>query len=85
MMDIYFHHLAAKLDKERRDWRENTVIILDNASYHSSQTTLNTMEKLNLPILYTGPNSYDAVPAELFFAALKSTDINPRKVSLGKR
>lgn len=33
-MEIYFHHLAAKLDKERPQWREDTVIILDNAPYH---------------------------------------------------
>lgn len=85
MMDIYFHHLVAKLDRERRYWRQNTVIILDNASYHNSQLTLKTFEKLDLPILYTGPNSYNTAPAELFFAALKSTDINPRKLPMGKR
>ena len=31
-----------------------------------------------------GPYSYDAAPAELFFAAFKAADINPNKVPLGK-
>ena len=43
------------------------------------------MEGLRIPILFTGPHSYDAVPAELLFAAFKADDINPSKVPQGKR
>ena len=41
-------------------------------------------QKLKLPILFTGPHSYDAAPIELFFAHFKAADINPRKVKTGK-
>jgi hypothetical protein len=35
--------------------------------------------------MYTGPYSYDVCPCELFFALLKSTDINPRQLATGKK
>ena len=39
IMEIFFRQLTLKLDGERPNWRDNTVIILDNASYHSSTAT----------------------------------------------
>ena len=84
-MEIFFRQLANKLDRERKNWRDDTIIILDNAPYHTSSTSLKIFEALDLPILFTGPHSYDAAPCELFFAAFKSRDINPRHVKMGKR
>ena len=80
VMDIYFRKLVLKLDQEDAEWRSNTVLLLDNAPYHTIDGTINLMEGLNLPILFTGPHSYDAAPIELVFAAFKSNDINPRHV-----
>ena len=80
IMDIFFRQLTLKLDQERKKWRKDTVILLDNAKYHNSSTTLKLFETLNLPILFTGPHSYDAAPCELLFAAFKSKDINPRHI-----
>ena len=31
--------LAAILDSEDNDWRSNTIVVLDNASYHHSEDT----------------------------------------------
>ena len=42
------------------------------------------LQRLNVPIMMMGPYSYDAAPAELFFSAFKSDDVNPNKVPLGK-
>ena len=39
-MEIYFYHLVAKLDRERPNWRDDTVLLLDGASYHRSASTL---------------------------------------------
>ena len=36
VMDAFFRHLAEKLDRERKGWRKDTIIILDNAPYHTS-------------------------------------------------
>jgi len=60
------------------------VILLDNAPYHVSQGTLKVLEELRIPVLFTGPHSYDGAACELFFAAFKREDINPRRIKTGK-
>lgn len=83
-MEIFFHSLVRVLDKERADWREKSVVLLDNAAYHTSPHILKVFKELSIPILFTGPHSYDGAACELFFAAFKRADINPRRVSTGK-
>ena len=34
VMAMYFKFLSAKLDKERPNWRMNTIVLMDGASYH---------------------------------------------------
>ena len=41
-------------------------------------------KKLNIPVCFTAPNSYDVAACELLFAAFKRDDINPRKFKTGK-
>ena len=80
VMDIYLRKLVLKLDHEDVNWRDNTVLLIDNAPYHASDNTIDLLGGLKIPILFTGPHSYDAAPIELLFAAFKSRDINPRHV-----
>lgn len=84
-MNIFLRKLVLKLDQEDAEWRSNTVILFDNAPYHTSDNTLKLMQGLEMPILFTGPYSYDASPIELLFAAFKSSDLNPRHLLTGKR
>ena len=35
--------------------------------------------------MYLGPYSYDMAPAELLFARLKSADLDPGEVAVGKK
>ena len=42
-------------------------------------------EEKRVPIMFTAPHCYSAEPCELWFAAFKKSDINPRHVSTGKR
>ena len=44
IMEIFIVELVKKLDSERSDWRKNTVIMLDNAPYHSNPATLKVFE-----------------------------------------
>ncbi len=83
-MELFFHSLVRTLDSERPNWRRDTVIVMDNAPYHTSNAALKLFEKLQLPILFTGPHSYAACPCELFFASFKAKDVNPRKAKTGK-
>ena len=85
ILEIFFHNLCRKLEKENPKYKENVVLLLDNASYHTCPATLSVLKKLKIPVLFTGPNSYLAAPIELLFGAFKSRDINPRKVPTGKR
>ena len=84
-MEIFLRQLVLKLDKEDQNWRANTVILHDNAPYAASESTLEIMEGLRIPMLFSGPYSYDASPVELLYAAFKSDDVNPRHVPMGKR
>jgi hypothetical protein len=83
-MDIFFRHLCMKLDRERPNWRYNTVVLLDNAPYHTSTATMRILNFLEIPVCFTGAHSYSAAPCELLFAAFKSRDINPSRVAIGK-
>ena len=85
LMRVYFASLCRRLDQERPGWRGDTVVLLDNAPYHCGASTLRVLQQLRVPVAFFGPHSYDAAPAELFFAWFKSTDINPGHVATGKR
>ncbi len=84
IMEIYLHELVAKLDDERPGWRKNTLIQWDGAPYHTSPATLRVLEKLKVPIIFSGPHCFDAAPVELFFAHFKKADINPNRLPTGK-
>ena len=84
VMGVYFNALVKKLEQQDQHWRHNTVVMLDNAAYHRSGATMKVFEELKVPVLFTGPHSYSASPAEYFFAAFKAADINPRRLKTGK-
>ena len=93
-MELFFSELIRSLDALRPGWKRNHILVIDGASYHRSKKILTFFENHQLPIMYTGSYSYDAgkfslfilndllfiAPAELFFAAFKRADINPRHV-----
>ena len=76
MMTLFINHLTKTLDMETPDWRERTIILLDNASYHRSQETKIVLQKLGLRVLYSGPYAFSASAIELLFGSLKMGDIN---------
>jgi len=76
--------LIEKLNQEDADWRANSVVIMDGASYHCADTTKSLIAKLQIPMLMLGPHSYNASPCELYFAAFKNVDINPRHLHTSK-
>jgi len=84
-MELFFRQLVLKLNKDRIDWRDNTIIILDNAPYHNSTSVMRLYESLRIPVIFSGPHSYDAAPCELFFSYFKSVNLNPERLPLGKK
>ena len=83
-MSIFWKSLCLKLDKERPQWRTNTIWTLDGAAYHSSEASLELLRELRVNVAMQGPHSYDVAPCELYFARFKADDINPRHVATGK-
>ena len=82
---LFIQKLAKKLDEDRPGWKEDTVIMMDNASYHGSQKTREYLAHKGIRTMYTAPYSYSGSPIELWFAALKSTNLNPTMQATGKR
>ena len=85
MMQLYFSHLIKLMNAKNANWRNDYIILLDNASYHTSEVMMEFFNKYQVPIIFTGPHSYSAAPIELFFAHFKRADINPRKLPTGKQ
>ena len=85
VMVTFFSHLIALLDLEESNWRDRTIILLDNAKYHHSITTENAMKRFGLRVIFSGPYAYTSAPVETFFSHLKSGELNPLKLQLGKR
>ena len=98
-MEIFLQKLIKKLDTADKDWRRSMVLMADNATYHRSSATLKVLEDHQVPVCFTGPNSYASckylsidynlllciAPVELLFAALKNGNINPRNVPTSKK
>ena len=84
-MIAFFSELCKVLDGEDPNWRDNTVILLDNASYHRSLEIRAAVKKLGIKTIYSGPYSYISAPIELYFGLLKRGDLNPERQQLGKR
>ena len=68
---LMLHELCNALDLDRPDWRESSIILMDNATYNKSPETKDYIKKLRMPIIFTGKYSYDGSPCELFFAYFK--------------
>ena len=69
--NLFLTKLCETLDLDRPDWRETTVMMMDNAPYNKSEDAIKHIESLNIPMVFTGPYSFDASPVELFFSYLK--------------
>ncbi len=68
---LYLSKLASLLTSENKDWRKNTVFLLDGASYHKSDETRTFLSSLGVKVILSAPYSYSSAPIELFFAYFK--------------
>ena len=82
---LFIQKLLAKLTSEDINWRANTVIQIDQASYHKSPYTRAYLQREEVKVLLMASYAYDASVCELFFAAVKRTNINPTYIKTGKR
>ena len=76
VMLIFLLHLVKLLDSERPGWKNDTVLQLDGARYHTGSAVREYMRKLELQVIYSAPYSYSTAPIEMVFGALKSGELN---------
>ena len=55
LFGIFMQQLVLKLDKERPNWRKNTIVTLDGAAYHRAVDTRDLFEYLEIPVAMLGP------------------------------
>ena len=82
---MFLSQLARQLDAESPDWRDNTVLLLDGAKYHTSEETRVIMKKLQLPVIFSGPYAYSSAPIELMFSGLKTGQLQAANEATGKK
>ena len=76
MIALFLIELCKNLDDESPGWQEDTVILWDNATYHSSTETMCVVRRLGLQVIFSGPYSYSAAPTETLFSAMKRGELN---------
>jgi transposase len=82
---LFLIKLCEHLNYKLKTWRDNTVILLDNAGYHKSSEIRYEMNKLKIPLMYLGPYHFRMAPIEMFFSFMKSHDLNPLKSKLSTK
>ena len=82
---VFLRHLIQKLDQQYPGWQDNTIILWDNAPYHTSAETMSYLRRQGIQVVYSGPYSYSAAPIETLFGHLKLGELNHECVSTGKR
>jgi transposase len=84
-MISFLSRLTVVLTKEDPEWRSNSVILLDGASYHKSTDVKLLLKRLGVTYIVSGPYSYDAAPIELLFSYFKRGYLNPSNEPTGKK
>ena len=85
VMMVFLQHLVEQLDQERPSWKEDCVILLDGARYHTGSRVREYLRKLELQVIWSGPYSYSTAPIEMVFGILKFGELNPEKKATGKK
>lgn len=73
---LFIWRLTNKLSEEDYHWRQNSVFIMDGASYHKEATTAEILRKLGAKTVILAPYAYPIAPVELYFAHFKRTNLN---------
>ena len=76
--------LVQQLDKDRSDWRTDTILQLDGAKYHKTALVKDLFQELQVPVMISAPYSYDADVVELLFAMFKRGELNHLQLATSK-
>jgi transposase len=85
VMCLFLRHLARQLSLESPNWRSESVILLDNASWHKSEATRAFLRRLQVPVMFSAQYSYSAASIELLFGGLKTGRLKSDQEPTGKK
>lgn len=71
VMLMFLSRLANVLSQEDKDWRDNTIWLLDNAAYHRASEVKEHLKSLGVKVMLSGQYAYESAPVERFFAYFK--------------
>ena len=74
---LFLIKLSNHMDTISDNWRQNTIIMVDNAPYHRSKLSMEKYQLLKVPIMFLGPYQFKLAPVELMFSYIKNRDLNP--------
>ena len=74
---LFLIKLSNFYDSINPEWRQTTIIMVDNAPYHRSKVMMEKYKTLKIPIMFLGPYHYKIAPVELIFSYVKNRDLNP--------
>lgn len=57
---LYLTELVKKLTQDDKNWRDNSVLLLDNAAYHLDEKVLKHLAFLNVTVIFSGPCKYQS-------------------------
>ena len=81
---LFMIKLVEHLNQIDKNWKQNSLIVLDNAQYHRGSVTIEYFENKDIPVLYLGPYHFKMAPIEMFFSYLKSYNLNPLRTKISK-
>ena len=82
---LFMRHLVKQLDIETPGWEDDTIILIDNAPYHTGKNLRKYFLKMQIPVMYSAPYCYSSAPIETLFAHLKLGELNSERLPTGKK
>jgi hypothetical protein len=74
---LFLSKLCKSLDTFDSRWRKNSLFLLDNASFHKSEKSIDGFKRMGVPIMFLGPYSFNMAAVEKLFSFVKNRDLNP--------
>ena len=82
---LFISKLATKLTAEDKNWRDNTLLLIDGAKYQTCEESIRYMKQLGFKVCISAPYSYAGALIEYAFSQLKAVDLNPTGAKTGKK
>ena len=65
---LFMRYLVRKLDEDTPGWENDSIVLIDNATYHRGEDIKKYFRKMQVPIMYSAPYSFSTAPIETLFS-----------------